>query len=281
MRRLLAVLIAGFSFIPAVHAVRASDLPIKAPGYAPASPPAYSWTGFYGGVNLGGGWQNTIDNNATVNFCGAINPAFCAGAASDIPGQLNTKASGLIGGGQIGYNWQSGPLVWGIETDFQGADIKGDANVSVTTVVPAFPGNPFTVTSTGSQKIDWFGTLRGRVGWLPVKQLLVYATGGLAYGHTQTGVSFAYSEVGVAANGSTAVSDSSTRAGWTAGGGLEWMFAPNWTLKGEYLYYDLGTVTIDQQLNVLLAGLRLIGVGIQSNADYHGSIARLGVNYKF
>ena len=281
MRRLLVLLIAGFSFIATVPVALAADMPIKTPRYAPAPAPAYSWTGFYGGLNLGGGWQDTIHNSAAVNFCAFINPAFCAGTAADIPGQLDTKASGIIGGGQIGYNWQTGSIVWGIETDFQGADLKGGTSVSVTTVVPAFPANPFTVTSTGSQKIEWFGTLRGRVGWLPVSQLLIYATGGLAYGHTQTDVSFAYTEAGVAANGSTAVSNSSTRAGWTAGGGLEWMFAPNWTIKGEYLYYDLGTVTIDQQLDAQVAGLHLIGVAIQSRADYHGSIARLGVNYKF
>jgi outer membrane immunogenic protein len=136
---------------------------------------------------------------------------------------------------------------------------------------------------TANQKIDWFGTLRGRVGWLPVNALLVYATGGLAYGHVRTNIAFSeHIEQGAnPIDGSTAISQSSTRLGWTAGAGLEWMFAPRWSVKGEYLYYDLGSVTLNQTMVVSAVAIPRIGLAIQSEAHYKGNIARLGVNYRF
>ncbi len=169
---------------------------------------------------------------------------------------------------------------------FKGPTLKAMQAEPTPRVVAGFPDKPITVSGTGSQKIDWFGTLRGRVGWLPVNPLLVYATGGAAYGRVETDVSFAshippppgmISDV----TGTTAVSEGDTRAGWTIGGGLEWMFAPNWSLKGEYLYYDLGTVSIDQRLVTSVPGIVGHMANIHSEAHYHGNIARVGVNYKF
>jgi len=111
-------------------------------------------------------------------------------------------------------------------------------------------------------------------------------TGGLAYGHIQTGASLSEQAfVGGVLNssGSTAILQSDTRAGWTAGGGLEWMFAPQWSVKGEYLYYDLGTVSLDQTLVVLSAitPSSFLKDNVQSAAHYRGNIARVGLNYRF
>lgn len=192
-----------------------------------------------------------------------------------------------MGGGQIGYNYQTGAFVWGVETDFQGADIKGDQTASGSVLQDPFSSAFVNVTGTGRQKIDWFGTLRGRMGWVPVNTLLIYATGGLAYGHTETDVSFSASSnnifVPCPCTGSTAVNASNTLTGWTVGGGLEWMFAPQWSVKGEYLYYDLGTVTIDQTLPLtsVFGGPAATAAAIHSEAHYHGNIARIGVNYHF
>ena len=285
MRRVSITIVAAVSTIAFAQFASAADLPRKAPVAVPPPPPVYSWTGFYAGLNAGGSWGNTtIDNSASVNFCSGIVPAFCPASAATLPGQFDPHLTGFIGGGQIGYNYQfASNWVAGLEADFQGADIKGDASGTNTTVVPGFPTNPLTIAGTGSQKIDWFGTLRGRVGWLPVNSLLVYATGGLAYGHVQTDVSFS-EHIEQGANpfdGSTAISQSDTRVGWTVGGGLEWMFAPRWSVKGEYLYYDLGTVTFNQTLGVAAVGIPRIGMAIQSDAHYKGNIVRAGVNYKF
>lgn len=248
----------------------AADMAVK----APLPVPVYSWTGWYVGLNAGGGWENTIDNSAAVSSCAGAPAALCPGLAAAVPGQFNTHPSGFIGGAQIGYNYQTGAVVWGVETDFQGAGIKGSASATntVTTI-----GVPITVSGTGSQKLDWFGTLRGRLGWEPTSRLLIYATGGLAYGNVEAGASFSQLSF---PGGPTAAFQSSTLAGWTVGSGLEWMFAPRWSVKGEYLYYDLGNVTLNQTLNAFPAGVNA-AIAIQSVAHYHGNIARLGVNYKF
>ncbi len=258
MRRLSIAVIAAASTVAFNQIAAAADLPVKAPrDPPPPRPPVYSWTGLYAGVNAGFGWENTINNTATPIFCNPVQPQ-CPGwadtAAAAVPQKFDTHPLGFIGGGQIGYNFQfASAWVAGVEADFQGANIKG--NAIVPNAVPlSFPFVTVTDTGTGSQKLDWLGTVRGRVGWLPANPLLLYATGGLAYGHVQTAVSF-HNQTFLApfcqcftTDGSVSASDTTIRAGWTVGGGLEWMVAPNWSLKGEYLYYDLGTVSIDQRL---------------------------------
>ena len=294
--RLSAVLIGCITAVAFAQLASAADLPRKAPAYAPPPPaPVYSWTGWYVGLNAGGGWGNNdpIDNSVTSAFCntaagfvGCVAPlnSFSNAVAAAVPGQFNTRPQGFIGGGQIGYNFQSGPVVWGVETDFQGANIKGSDSQAVTAVPVGFPAFPITVAGTGSQKLDWFGTLRGRLGWLPANPLLVYVTGGLAYGHVSLNTSFAQAPTYPTFDPIPPVfaSTSETRAGWTIGAGLEWMFAPNWTVKGEYLYYDLGHVSVaPPPLTVTVGGTVFTAIGISSEAHFNGSIARLGVNYHF
>jgi outer membrane immunogenic protein len=248
-----------------------------APPPAPAPAPAPNYTGFYAGLNGGGGFENTINNSAFSTS--GLGLAF--DIAPLVPGQLNTRPSGFIGGGQIGYNWQAGLFVWGVETDFQGANIAGSA--TVTNSITRFTITD-TVTAAGSQRIDWFGTLRGRLGWTPTPPLLIYATGGLAYGQVKTNVSFTGSEFdpspspGTTISATSAVTKTDTRAGWTVGGGAEWMFTPQWSIKAEYLFYDLGTESIDQRL-VFFSGGGF--TAIHSDAHYRGSIVRGGVNFKF
>jgi outer membrane immunogenic protein len=261
---------------------------------ASAAPPNSNWTGWYIGLNAGGGWGNndSIKNTVTSSYCNPIfagcviapvNGASTALAAA-VPTDLGIHPHGFIGGGQIGYNWQFAPQwVAGIEADFQGADIKGSGNAT-NTAKALCCGDSTIVTGTGTQKLDWFGTLRGRLGWLPTQPLLLFVTGGLAYGHIETDTSFSATGINPGGFGGTVTaSDSSTRVGWTVGGGLEWMFAPHWSVKGEYLYYDLGHVTLNQTLTEIAfaAALPLASVGVSSEAHYNGSIARVGVNYKF
>jgi len=256
----------------APKAPRHAAAPPPAPAPAPAPAPSPNYTGFYSGLNGGGGFENTINNSVSSCF------DFGCDVATAVPGQLNTRPSGFIGGGQIGYNWQAGLFVWGVETDFQGANITGSATVTNSTTFSSVFTN--TVTAAGSQRIDWFGTLRGRLGWTPMPPLLIYATGGLAYGQVKTNVSF----TGSVFDGSTlidsassAVTKTDTRAGWTVGGGAEWMLTPQWSIKAEYLFYDLGTERMDQTLDFGSDGF----TSIHSDAHYRGSIVRGGVNFKF
>jgi outer membrane immunogenic protein len=259
-----------------------------------APPPVLfqSWTGWYVGLNAGGAWGNNngVDNTINSTFCNIAIPGCGPNQASNalaaaVPGTFDTgKNSGFIGGGQFGYNLQAGQFVWGLETDFQGADIHGDSSLTNSVGVTGFPGTTATVTGEASQKIDFFGTLRGRLGWTPTAPWLIYATGGLAYGHTKTDVSFTshFAPCFCGPDPSSSVSQDEWRAGWTVGGGVEWMFAPQWSLRGEYLYYDLGSVSVDNSLNQLNgAGARFVGVGITSDVHYKGNIARAAINYHF
>jgi outer membrane immunogenic protein len=232
----------------------AADLSLPPRPYAPYAPAyyhsavVYEWTGFYIGLSAGGGFG-----------LGGIDIAA-------VPITFDTHPSGFIGGGQLGYNYQMGPVVWGVEADFSGADIRGSDSKTVTALVG---GNTVSIAATGNQKLDDFGTLRGRVGVVPFTPLLIYATGGLAYGHASADVTF--SETCSCGNSTATVSTSSNRWGWTAGGGIEWMFAPHWSLKGEFLYYNLGHFSADLGTTI----------GIPSTVNVRGDIARGGINYRF
>ena len=161
-------------------AALAADLPrSSAPYYNPAPSSLYNWSGFYAGLNLGYGWGKVTNTG--------VNP------------------SGILGGGQVGYNWQSGQFVFGAEADLQGSSAND-------TFAPWKFSNP------------WFGTLRGRAGYA-FNNILLYGTLGLAYGNLR-------GELGGAA-------ETHTLAGWTGGVGAEVGMTPNWSVKVEYLYMDL------------------------------------------
>jgi outer membrane immunogenic protein len=265
----------------------AADLPsYKAP---PPPPPPPLWTGFYAGLNAGGTWAS---NNSVyvTNF-----PAFGAISILNLPlsgSQSANNGAGFIGGGQIGYNWQfwGGRLVAGVEADIQGiAGSRGGSSSWTaaplgTIIIGDFPF-PLNLLSNVSvrKSLDYIGTVRGRLGWLFTPTLLVYGTGGLAYGGVNVNLnsfqalSFAGALLPLQ-GGAANISD--TRVGWTAGGGLEWMFMPNWSAKAEYLYYDLGSVT-GSAVNVAFGGAPTVASVSQFSTRFNGNIVRAGVNYHF
>jgi outer membrane immunogenic protein len=281
----------------AAPAAQAADMALKAPA-APA--PACTWCGWYVGANVGGTWSNDPINVLTTPvtaFGGspAIIATHGAPAAASATGAISGNRSNVIGGVQAGYNWQWSSLVAGIEADFQGVGRRGSLGGSGVALVgpgSGATGTPDTTTFTGSTSLDYFGTLRARLGVTATPALLVYATGGLAYGRVSTSAGFttansAYPAIGLSTPWGTAGSTSSTRAGWTLGGGLEWMFAPRWSVKGEYLYYDLGSVTygLGTSGSTVLPGFGGAGSLWFTNAStastkVNGSIARVGVNYR-
>ncbi|GAC1339831.1 MAG: porin family protein [Beijerinckiaceae bacterium] len=285
----------------------AADLPSrKAPPVAYAPPPVFTWTGFYIGANAGGTWAQ---NNAitTTSVAGPCNAAFAGcvavpnysvtsaqAATFSIPGRSRV---GFIGGGQLGYNWQFNSFVAGIEADFQGiASNNNNANTNgLIAVVPNvnFPGFPVVQSAYSFQKLNYLGTVRGRLGFLATPALLLYATGGLAYGGV-SGSTGIVQDVAVCAGAGTDCRGSSlgafsrTRLGYTLGGGLEWMFLPNWSVKAEYMYYDLGRVTSSSLLNQICTGATCAVNGglfasslATSTTRYNGHVARLGLNYHF
>lgn len=210
----------------------AADLPSRkaAPILPPPPPPAPIWTGFYVGLNAGGTWA---DSSATVTSLPLLPGAeVLAGLASG--GLSGNSSGGFIGGGQIGYNYQFyNNFVIGVEADIQGL-AKSSGNGQLNTFV-----NPVWTNVSVNGSLDYFGTVRGRLGWLFTPTLLIYGTGGFAYGGVTLNSSVYQSFGNFAGLGSSSFSD--TLTGWTAGGGVEWMFLPNWSAKAEYLYTDLNS----------------------------------------
>ena len=219
MKRILCSLIVVGTIAFGGPATRAADMAV--PRYSPPPPaPVSSWTGFYIGLN-GGFGGDEFKYPFTV---GAV-PALGLGATT---GTSTLHSSGFFGGGQVGYNWQLSPAwVIGAEADFDGANIDGSATTSANT----FSGN------IGS-KVDWFGTVRGRVGFLVTPSALLYGTGGWAYGRTTASANAA--AFGLAALAST----SHEHNGWTAGAGLEYAITQSVSFKTEYLFLNLGSDTI-------------------------------------
>jgi outer membrane immunogenic protein len=267
MKRLL---LAGFAVGALIAPAVAADAPpAPAPYYpAPLPPVVWSWTGFYIGANLGwaGSSQDNLTNTGTDTGTGGLGTALRLGY---IPPLVGLSHSGFIGGGQIGYNWQAANWVWGIEADFDGI-----TNGSSTSAFPNTGGlfGPFTTTFTGG--LDSLGTVRGRVGLLSSPSLLWYATLGLAYGETKVGSAFVNRNLAPPA--SVALTSSNLSTGWTIGAGVEWRFAPAWSVKAEYLYVDLGS-----QSEIIGYAYGPFNSTLTSTVNERDNIVRAGLNYKF
>jgi outer membrane immunogenic protein len=236
---------------------------------APAPPECdFNWTGFYIGLNVGYGW-----GNADTDFDPLPDPVTFFSLE---PQSLNPDPSGFIGGGQIGYNFQWNWLVLGVETDFQGTDMEGhDRRQPFDDITGSIAnGNP-DVFLEAHERMQWFGTARARIGFVPMCRLLVYATGGLAYGNVD------YSAQTNFDNGVTyPVSFSETNLGWTVGGGFEWALTHHWSVRAEYLYYDLGDHSRTEPK--LFGGVPTGGVDFVRNTfETTGNIVRGGLNFKF
>jgi outer membrane immunogenic protein len=241
--------------VAAMGAAHAADMPVK----APVAAPSLNWTGWYVGLNAGYGWGDPGSHFDWNRLASSSAPL--------TPNDYNIRTRGFIGGAQAGYNYQINTLLLGIETDIQFGNIKG----TVTTPSTFLPFLADFAHLSESQKINWFGTLRGRLGFLPMSNLLLYGTGGLAYGGVKAETDFQYETPPFSHyQGST----SKTKTGWTVGGGAEWALNRAWSVKAEYLYYDLGTISV--------TGSQPGNTGFFTLVDQKvtGSIARLGLNYK-
>ena len=254
-RFLLATVALAALSAPAAAADLATKYPVKA-----VAVPVFSWTGFYIGANVGYGGDKFNYN--------AYDPA---GLVTGIPGfsyaDASITSSGFFAGGQIGYNYQfANNVVLGIETDLQWSDIKGEVALGVNPLL-------FPVGVTAGSSIDYFGTIRVRLGYA-IDRFLPYITGGLAYGKTSNDVTL---NLGGFPFG---FSDSSTSWGWTIGAGGEFAITNNWTFKAEYLYVDLGDNDIDLSgLNALTGFPVTSVVGLSNDSKFH--TFKAGVNYKF
>jgi outer membrane immunogenic protein len=256
----------------------AADLGPRTFAKAPAvtAAPVSSWSGLYVGGNLGYGWG---DGNTDFSFLPSPEEFGFNNTT------LGARSSGVIGGAQFGYNWQIGSVVTGLEADIQGSGLKGSARApAIPTIVPLIP---FESSLSSEPKLSWFGTVRGRLGLTVTPELLLYGTGGLAYGRVDASANWfeSFGEVGAPlalAQVRAPASVRETKVGWTAGAGAEWMFARNWSAKLEYLYVDLGSesaigeVAANGPIDPIDAKFK---VGYSWN--FRENIVRAGVNYHF
>jgi outer membrane immunogenic protein len=244
----------------------AADLPVKAP---PMVAPVPTWTGCYIGAN--GGWgfgrgHDFLAPNITAASQAFWNPAFNAGAA---PHFFSYDTSGGVAGIQGGCNAQYGPLVLGVEGDFDWANVRGSQAIA-TSGVPGFVPGAFA----SGQNLDWLGTLRARIGWAPSYQWLLYATGGIAFGQVGYNLAFAFP----GSNDFHAISQTNQEVGWTVGVGAEWAFTHSWSVKAEYLYVDLGNVNL---VSIPAGRAANLATNLTETFQNHYNIVRVGINYKF
>ena len=238
MRRLLTTVL---SLLALGGAARAADLPP-----APQLPPLEAqpaWTGFYAGLNVGGAFGSS--RNA-FSIAGFGLPTF------------NTSLAGVVGGGEAGYNWQTGSWVLGLEASFEGSGLSGSRTA------PCVPPLCAALAASYTQKLPWFGTLRPRIGYA-LGNWLLYATGGGALGQVDTNATAAVGSF-VATN-----NHSQTRGGWTLGGGVEVELMAGWSAKIEYLYVDLGSRTTTYLANP----------PISNASHFSANVVTAGLNYHF
>jgi outer membrane immunogenic protein len=264
-----------------------------------APPPVHGWTGWYIGVNAGGNWGGDPVSTSASNSqycppgsCGKA-LAFANASIDGATGAFPVRTDGLIGGVQFGYNWQlADRWVAGFEADLQGlAGANGSNSRSSSADVSGFAGHSVGTDLLTSKSIDFLGTVRGRLGFLVKPNLLVFGTGGFAYGHVKSSLAISQSLIGTGLGNfepsfGTASNTSRMQGGWTLGAGFEWMFASNWTAKVEYLHYDLGSVTSYARI-----GDRIVSPSppttyyfvndVQSTTRFYGDIVRVGLNYRF
>jgi outer membrane immunogenic protein len=304
LRRILLTSAGAMALMGAAHA--AEPLP-------PPPPPPPIWTGFYAGVSNGAlvssdaGVSTAATNSINSGLVGTL-PAVSAELATN--SWFVHPAAGYIAGATLGYNYQFSPsFVGGVEFDFSGVvqDVKNAVEFRQA-FIPGFSPDTLNQAISSSQNLDFLGTIRGRLGYLVSPTWLIYGTGGLAFGQASAftnltqyvfgrnaaliaaGATTPYYATGFASCGSFASVEpcgySTNRVGWTAGGGFEWMFMPNWTIKVEYLYYHLGTAdyTVGFLQNPLLTTTSpppLYLNRVTSSTSFNGSVIRVGLNYKF
>ena len=241
------LLLAGVGVVAMATAATAADLPARMPAKAPAYvAQVYNWTGFYVGAHLG--WAR-VDLSETV----------VAAPAGFGTGTISGRDDGFIYGGQVGFNYQIGQFVLGIEGQLSGADI-GSSGTTVAVV------GPTTFTVTGSSGIDWMATLAARFG-VAFGNALLYGKAGFAWMDWSASAIGTSTTAGVVTTVGT-VTAGGTETGYMLGFGLEYGFTPNWSAKIEYNYLDFGNE-------------RRSGGGFTVDSDLTTHLVKAGINYRF
>jgi outer membrane immunogenic protein len=259
----------------------------------------HNWTGFYVGAYAGGArGQSNVNGSTTCPalgwtgafsggyYCSVTVPPDTSGNAAAVAGAAtgSMNAGTFVGGAQAGFNWQANRVVYGVEADFGYFGLNASRQASGTypqnpfnLTVPPFVGKTFTVGS--SLSTDWLFTARARVGWT-VDNWLLFVTGGLAAANIETTLSFSDNNAtGGFAGAFGAGGNVRTKLGWTLGGGAEFALDKHWTVKGEYLYLDFGS--IDTSALVMHPASHSYSNLLGTSTDLKAHVVRAGINYSF
>jgi len=276
MKRSLIGLVAIGALIAGPAMAADMNMPLKAPA-APLAP-ACMWCGFYVGGNAGWAWGR--DDINTTNIIGPV-PPFVAvdNAAVSSAASPRINGDGFTGGGQIGYNSQSGNIVWGAEADFEYLGIKGSTSGTFpfpSTLPGGVVGPPTEFFGVATHySTDWLFTARPRIGWA-MNNWLLYATGGLAVGREHFSQTLTLLPPFVSTN-----TFATTQVGWTVGAGVEYALNQNWSVKAEYLYVDLGRTGANAGTLTPACTPAVCTYTNSSSAHLTANIARVGINYHF
>jgi outer membrane immunogenic protein len=254
MSRLLMAAAAALFMAGAAQTAAAADLPMKAPPPRMAAPVPYSWTGFYVGGFVGAGWGT---DSAVLNSV-----AFPGGGANIGLPLTQVSTSGFLGGIQAGYNYQSGWVVWGIEGDFAGTDIKGTA--------------PCVLLFSCSETDNWLATVSARVGGVVADRFLVYVKGGGAWLNEKGSFKNTLPILGFIGSSSA----TSTADGWLLGMGAEYAFTQNWSGVIEYDYMDFGNHNTTFPSPFIAPPIAAAGTGNVGQTNKLSTM-KIGLNYKF
>ncbi len=259
-----SLLLGAVSALAMIASAQAADM--GGGGMKDETPPIWNWAGFYVGVN--GGWIGNEGGSSTL-VEERLKCSDCDGW-SEYTGRNGQQLDGGFGGGQIGFNMQRDRLVYGVEFDIQGSSLSQSRNV-----VPLDGySTPFSYAHADAN-LDWFGSIRTRLGLVPWENILVYTTGGFAFGGFRETLRHDYNW------GSYLTSNNfnDTRGGYDLGAGVEYGITPAWSVKFEYQFFDLGNVHLYHQA----AGVTSCdwAVASQSEANLSFNTVRIGINYHF
>jgi outer membrane immunogenic protein len=257
----------------------AADLgaPAPAPYYTKAPPivaPYNTWTGFYLGGNAGYGWGHSSLNGSTCSPAGTaicfVNAQADAEVGAAYPG--NVSPNSFLGGFQAGYNYQWQSLVAGVEGDYTFLNAKATRNTSI--VCCGGADNVLPLTQTVQD--NWLATFRGRLGFAPTNNFLIYGTGGLAVGNVKYASNFNFAAADGPGSGESG-SVSTTKTGYAAGAGVQYALDRHWDLRAEYLYANLGHVNLNTVNPLFLPDVQ----PTSQSASFNINIIRAGVDYRF
>ncbi len=279
MRRILLSALAAASFgVAGIESSSAADMGLPLKAAAPVAAPVFSWTGFYIGGNVGAGWGTT---ETTADVGTFVTPLIAPGSlAFSLPVSSQT-VNGFLGGGQLGYNWQTGVFVLGLEGDFDWEGLKGTA--------------PCLVVLFCEVKHEWAADITGRVGVVAFDKALVYLKGGAVWQHSNYSASNSFSLVtpgGLPFSASASASASETRLGALLGTGIEYGFLPNWSAKIEYNFMDFGSHTLNFPISASASGpggpvvippaiAAALASGIPVSVKDFDHVIKVGVNYRW